>query len=83
TYSDDSFDPFERKELRRFDWGLGLQTGFEIKNFQFSLQYEVSFFRPRKKDWSYEYYNIVRTEFYQPVYQTFHISVGYKFNLNK
>lgn len=83
TYNDYSFDPFEKKELKRFDWGLGIQTGFEIKNFQFSLQYEVSFLRPIKNDWGYEYNNFIRPEFYQPTYQTFHISVGYKFNLSK
>lgn len=83
SYSDFSYNPLKKSNLNRFDWGLSLQAGFEIKQFQFGMQYDVSYMRPLNDSWRMFNNLIHPDDFYKPTYQTFTISIGYKFNLTK
>lgn len=46
----DSFNPFKNTSYKRFDWGLALNAGIEVKRFAFNIAYDMGLGKQYKYD---------------------------------
>ena len=64
---DESVNPFKNSSLQRFDWGVALNVGVEVKRFSFNVAYDMGLGK------QYEYENVALN------YHTVSFTVGYRF----
>lgn len=80
TYSDFTYNPFERSDIKRFDWGIQLNAGFEIRRFTLDFSYDTSFY------WPSDYFGLNgfwKPGTFIPTYHSLSVTIGYKFNFFK